>query len=277
LANPDFSVRFWGVRGSISAPGPGTARYGGNTSCVEMRCGEHVLIFDGGSGLRELGAALVAEEKPVNVDLFYSHTHLDHVIGLPFFAPCYSPKSQIRIWAGHLKPERDIEAVLEMMMSPPLFPIPLSIFTAKLSFLDFSAGESLVPHPGIEMRTGPLNHPDRATGYRVQYGGKTVAYITDTEHRPGRRDPNILRLVEGADLMIYDAMYTDSEYTTHRHWGHSTWQEGVRLAEAANVGRLVIFHHDPDHDDNFMDGVADAAEKRRPGTLVAKEGMLLRP
>jgi phosphoribosyl 1,2-cyclic phosphodiesterase len=277
LANPDFSVRFWGVRGSISAPGPQTARYGGNTSCVEMRCGRHLLIFDGGSGLRELGATLVADETPVDLDLFYSHTHLDHVIGLPFFAPCYNPRSRIRVWAGHLTPERDIRSVLKMMMAPPLFPIPLDIFTAQMSFRDFAAGETLVPHPGVVLRTGPLNHPDRATGYRVEYGGKVVAYITDTEHKPGRRDPNVLRLVEGADLMIYDAMYTDAEYTTHRHWGHSTWQEGVRLAEAAGVGRLVIFHHDPDHDDAFMDRIAAAAEKRRPGTVVAKEGLVLQP
>lgn len=277
MANPEFSVRFWGVRGSISAPGPQTARYGGNTSCVEMRCGRHVLIFDGGSGLRPLGAALVAEPDPADVDLFYSHTHLDHVIGLPFFAPCYNPRSRIRIWAGHLKPERGIEEVLETMMSPPLFPIPLGIFTARISFMDFSAGESLVPHPGVEVRTGPLNHPNRATGYRVEHGGKVVAYITDTEHRPGGRDPDVLHLVDHADLMIYDSTYTDREYPAHRNWGHSTWQEGIRLAEAAGVGRLVIYHHDPDHDDKFMDKIAAAAEKRRPGTVVAKEGLTLLP
>jgi phosphoribosyl 1,2-cyclic phosphodiesterase len=277
LANPNFAVRFWGVRGSIACPGTGTARYGGNTSCVEMRCGDHELVFDGGSGLRGLGEALVARSGATSVDLFYSHTHLDHVIGLPFFAPCYDRNSQIRIWAGHLKPERGIEEVLDTMMSPPLFPIPLAIFTARLSFLDFVAGESLVPHPGIEVRTGLLNHPNRATGYRVEYAGKVVAYITDTEHKPGKRDENVLHLVDHADLMIYDCTYTDREYPAHRDWGHSTWQEGVRLAEAANVGRLVIYHHDPDHDDNFMDRIAAAAEKRRPGTVVAKEGLVLRP
>ncbi|HEX3881167.1 MAG TPA: MBL fold metallo-hydrolase [Stellaceae bacterium] len=277
MANPNFAVRFWGVRGSIACPGTGTARYGGNTSCVEMRCGDHELVFDGGSGLRGLGEALVARSGATSVDLFYSHTHLDHVIGLPFFAPCYDRNSQIRIWAGHLKPERGIEEVLDTMMSPPLFPIPLAIFTARLSFLDFVAGESLVPHPGIEVRTGLLNHPNRATGYRVEYAGKVVAYITDTEHKPGKRDENVLHLVDHADLMIYDCTYTDREYPAHRDWGHSTWQEGVRLAEAANVGRLVIYHHDPDHDDNFMDRIAAAAEKRRPGTVVAKEGLVLRP
>ncbi len=162
-------MRFWGVRGSIACPGPETVRYGGNTSCVEVRCGEHLLILDGGSGLRPLGHDLTKAKKPVNVDLFYSHTHFDHIAGLPFFSPCYDSRSQIRIWAGHLRPETGIEAVLEKMMSAPLFPIPIGIFTAKLSFMDFLAGESLVPHPGIEVRTG-LASNFLATFYLVPAG-----------------------------------------------------------------------------------------------------------
>ncbi len=162
-------------------------------------------------------------------------------------------------------------------MSAPLFPIPIDIFAAKLEFRDFLVGEVLQPHPGITLRTGPLNHPDGATGYRVEYNGKAVAYITDTEHRPGERDTNILRLVERADVMIYDATYTDEEYPARHGWGHSTWQEAVRLADAAQVGTLVIFHHDPDHDDAFMDRVAAEAAAARPGTIVAQEGLVLRP
>jgi len=277
LRNPDFSVRFWGVRGSIPCPGPETVRYGGNTACVEIRCGNHLLIFDGGSGLRPLGNQLMRDGQRLDFDLFYSHTHLDHIVGLPFFAPCYEARSHIRFWAGHLKPPAGIEAVLSKMMSAPLFPIPIDIFAAKLEFREFSVGEVLRPHPGITLRTGPLNHPNGATGYRVEYKGKAAAYITDTEHRPGELDANILRLVERADVMIYDATYTDEEYPTRRGWGHSTWQEAVRLAEAAKVGTLVIFHHDPDHDDAFMDRVAAEAAAARPGTIVAKEGLVLRP
>jgi len=108
LVNPDFTVRFWGVRGSIACPGPDTIRYGGNTSCVEMRCGEHLLIFDGGSGLRPLGQELLRTAQSLDFDLFYSHTHFDHIVGLPFFAPCYDGRSHIRIWAGHLKPSSGI-------------------------------------------------------------------------------------------------------------------------------------------------------------------------
>jgi phosphoribosyl 1,2-cyclic phosphodiesterase len=276
LVHPDYMVRFWGVRGSIACPGPDTVRYGGNTSCVEIRCGERILVFDGGTGLRLLGNELMRAGKPADLDLFYSHTHFDHICGLPFFAPCYDPRSRIRIWAGHLN-GRDIKSVLKDMMIEPLFPIPIGIFTARLEFIDFTAGKKLAPHSGIRLATGPLNHPNGATGYRIEFAGKVVAYITDTEHRPGDPDHNVLELIKRADLMIYDATYTDAEFPEHKCWGHSTWQEGVRLADAAGVGTLVIFHHDPGHDDAFMDQVAAEAAAVRPGTIVAREGLVLRP
>jgi len=277
LVNPEFTVRFWGVRGSIPCPGAETVRYGGNTSCVEMRCGNRLLIFDGGSGLRPLGNELMRVGQRLDFDLFYSHTHLDHVVGVPFFAPCYEAKSRIRFWAGHLEAQHGIATVISKMMSAPLFPVPMDIFAAKLKFRDFTAGETLTPHPGITIRTARLNHPGGATGYRIEYEGKSVAYITDTEHRPGERDPQVLQLIDHADVMIYDSTYTDAEYPTHHGWGHSTWQEAVRLAEAAQVKTLVIFHHDPDHDDAFMDRVAAEALAARAGTIVAREGLVLRP
>jgi phosphoribosyl 1,2-cyclic phosphodiesterase len=276
LVHSELTVRFWGVRGSIACPGPDTVRYGGNTSCVEIRCGGHLLVFDGGTGLRLLGNELMAGGRQADLDLFYSHTHFDHICGLPFFAPCYDGRSRIRIWAGHLN-GKGIEKVLNSMMIAPLFPIPMGIFTAKIDFKDFTAGEVLFPHPGVQITTGPLNHPNEATGYRLEYRGKILAYITDTEHRTDELDPNVLKLVDGADVMIYDASYTDAEYPSHRNWGHSTWQEGVRLADAARVKTLVIFHHDPSHDDAFMDQVAAEAAHARPGTIVAQEGLVLRP
>lgn len=272
----DMLVRFWGVRGSIACPGPETIRYGGNTSCVEVRCGDQVLIFDAGTGLRPLGT-LLRDEGVCDLDIFLSHTHLDHIIGLPFFVPLYDKQNTVNFWAGHLNGGDGLKQALAAMMSSPLFPIPIDEFDATTSFRDFEAGSELEPRPGIKIRTSNLNHPDGACGYRVDFGGKSVCYVTDTEHKKGEIDTSILHLIEGTDIFIYDSMFTDEEYPEFEGWGHSTWQEGVRLAEEAQVGRLVLFHHDPSHNDAFMDEIAAGVDRVRPGSLVAQEGMALRP
>lgn len=276
METSDFLVRFWGVRGSLACPGPETVRYGGNTACVEMRCGSNLLIFDAGTGLRPLGVSLRGN-GPIDADLFFSHTHLDHIVGLPFFTPLFGAENSLRLWAGHLEPEHDIEGVICAMMRAPLFPVPPAFFDSKPTYNDFLCGETLEPKPGIIIRTAPLNHPDRATGYRVEYADKAVCYVTDTEHESSDLDHNIVKLIRGADIFIYDCTYTDEEYPKYKGWGHSTWQQGVRLAEAAAARTLVLFHHDPSHDDDTMDTIAAAAEKTRPGTLVAREGMCLDP
>jgi phosphoribosyl 1,2-cyclic phosphodiesterase len=170
----DFAVRFWGVRGSIACPGPAFVRYGGNTSCVEMRCGEHLLIFDGGTGLRPLGQYLKTQE-PIDGDLFFTHSHLDHIVGLPFFASLFTPGNTFRMWAGHLNSGSSLKDVLCAMMVAPLFPVPIEIFTAQTAYLDFDAGDTLTPKPGVTLRTAALNHPNGATGYRVEYGGRRCA------------------------------------------------------------------------------------------------------
>lgn len=272
----DFAIKFWGVRGSIACGGPSTVRYGGNTSCVEMRCGEQRLIFDLGTGARYLGTDIFAQ-GPIDADIFFSHTHYDHVCGVPFFGPFFDPRQHFRIFAGHLAPKSGIRDALSGMMKPPLFPVPLEIFRANLSFHDFQIGETLNPRPGITIRTAPLNHPDRATGYRVEYGGKAVCYLTDTEHKIGHPDAHILGLIEGADIVIYDAMFTDETFAPKIGWGHSTWQEGARLCRKANVKTYVAFHHDPEHDDAAMDEIARALEKYHPGSLIAREGIVLHP
>ncbi len=281
LADTDnFFVRFWGVRGSIACPGPGTAGYGGNTACLEVCCGERMLIFDAGTGIHALGADLTGKRGVgggFSADLFFSHTHFDHICGIPFFSPAFNPRYELRVWAGHLMPERSIREVLTYLMMDPLFPVPMDTMRAHLDFRDFGAGEVLEPAPGVRLLTVPLNHPNRATGYRIEHQGRSICYVTDTEHVPGEPDRNILRLIDGADIFIYDSTYTDEEFEDHRDWGHSTWREGVRLAEAANVGTLVLFHHDPDHDDAFMDQVANELEAERFGSIVAREGMVLRP
>jgi len=273
----DFLVRFWGVRGSIATPGPATARYGGNTSSIEVRCGGRLLMFDAGTGLRYLGAKLLAE-APLEADIFFTHTHFDHVCGLPFFKPFFQPRNSFRLWAGHLGGELTLHRVMREFMMAPLFPVPPEVFKAKMEYRDFKAGETLAPAAGIVLRSARLNHPDGATGYRIEYGGKSLCYVTDTEHVPGTPDKNVLGLIQGADIVIYDCMYTDQEYAkSYVGWGHSTWQEAVRLCKPAGVKKLVVFHHDPDHDDERMDAIGREVAAAMPGAVVAREGMELRP
>ena len=274
MANADFSVRFWGVRGSIACSGPRTARYGGNTSSLEVRCGERMLLFDAGTGLRYLGNSLPAS-APLEADLFLTHTHFDHVCGLPFFRPFFQPHNRFRLWAGHLAEGMTLRRVLGEFMMSPLFPVPPQVFRARMEYREFKAGETLQAGPQVAVRTAVLNHPDGATGYRIEYGGRSVCYLTDTEHVPGAPDRNVLDLIAGADLVIYDSMYTDAEYDTYVGWGHSTWQEGVRLCRAAGAKRLAVFHHDPEHDDDLLDAIARDVEKQLPGSFVAKDGLSL--
>lgn len=275
-APDDFLVKFWGVRGSIACSSLDTIRYGGNTSSLEIRCGDRLLMFDCGTGARYLGRQL-CREAPVDADIFLSHTHFDHICGLPFFVPFFDPRNRFRIHAGHLGPDMTLRHVLAEMMMAPLFPVPLEIFGADISFENFRCGETLHPGPGIVLRTAALNHPNGATGYRVEYGGRSICYLTDTEHKLGEPDQTILALIDGADIVVYDCMYTDEEYAQRVGWGHSTWQEGARLCEMAGVKTFVVFHHDPDHDDAFLDRVGEELDRLHPGWLVAREGLVLRP
>jgi phosphoribosyl 1,2-cyclic phosphodiesterase len=272
----DFTVRFWGVRGSLPCPGPTTKRYGGNTPCVEVRCGKRLIILDGGTGLRELGDALIAQGGPIEADLMLTHCHYDHVIGIPFFAPFFHPQHRFRMWAGNLLPDFRLKGVMENMMSEPLFPIGIDMFKADIEYRDFRAGESIAPGDGVTIRTVALNHPGGATGYRIDYQGRSVAYLTDNEGRREDRDEALVAAAKDADLVIYDTAYTEDEIEAKKGWGHSTWQDGVRLANAAGVKTFCLFHHAPEHDDAAMDALLAEARAARPGTIAAIEGEVIR-
>lgn len=267
-----FSITFWGVRGTVPCPMPSHMGFGGNTSCVEVVAGDQRIVIDAGTGLRLLGKRLLKDHAP-GITLLLSHTHLDHISGFPFFAPAYTKGFQLRIVSGHLCGNPGIEAVMARQMEGPLFPVPLRTMGGDLTFTEVAAGESFELAHGVRVRTAALNHPDGATGYRIEHLGRSFVYVTDTEHVPDQPDRNVLDLIDGADLVLYDATYTDEEWQHRIGWGHSTWTEGVRLARAAGVKRLVLFHHDPDHDDETMAAIERLAQAAFPNCFAAREGM----
>ncbi len=269
------SVRYWGVRGTLPSPGPGTVRYGGNTPCVEVRCGKHMIILDAGTGLRVLGNSLMNAKSAVDADIFLSHCHIDHMEGLPYFAPAFVHGNRLRLWAGNLQPVYRLEDIVRRVISPPLFPIEVEILKAAMEYRDFKAGDVLRPRPDVTISTAPLDHPDGATGYRIEYAGRSVAYITDTESRYDNYIGNITSLARGADLMIFDCTYTEEELISRAGWGHSTWQQGVQIADAAGARVFCLFHHDPDRDDSALDTLAGAVDAARAGTIVAREGLVV--
>ncbi|QIZ71763.1 MBL fold metallo-hydrolase [Oxynema aestuarii] len=272
-----FVVQFWGVRGSVPAPGKDTVRYGGNTSCIEMRIDGKRLIFDAGTGLQMLGQQLQSQ-MPVEAYMFFTHYHWDHIQGFPFFTPAFIRGNSFKIH-GALPPNAESiqEHFIERILHPNS-PVPLEGMQADINFYEIVCGENF-KLDDIKIETGPLNHPNTAMGYRVTWNGHSVFYCTDTEHFPDRIDENVLELAQGADVLIYDAMYTDEEYHNPKSpkigWGHSTWQEGVKVAREAGVKQLVIFHHDPTHHDDFLDEMAVKVRGAFPNSVLAREGLIL--
>lgn len=269
-----LSVKFWGVRGSIACPSANHIKYGGNTSCIEVTANGHRLILDAGTGIRGLGQTYMKNDVS-QIYILLTHTHWDHINGFPFFVPAYDPRRSVHIMAGHLRGAEGIQNVLAAQMDNPMFPVPLSAMQAKMQFEDFMAGAAFDLFDDVHVRTAPLNHPNGATGYRIEHGGAAICYVTDTEHVPGKLDQNILGLIEGADLVIYDSTYTEEEFPSKIGWGHSTWNEGVKLCRAAGAKSMAIFHHDPEHEDDFMDKLGEEAKAEWDATFVAREGMEL--
>jgi len=282
-----YTVTFWGTRGSIPTPGPNTSRYGGNTPCVAVEgAGGQLVVLDAGTGIRALGLDLVAKQNgAAKVEILLSHAHWDHIQGLPHFKPFFSPGNSVRIW-GSRQGTMSLEAILRQQMDPAVFPVPLDALSAQLTVQQvdtdtFSIGE-------FRVRTIKLRHPGTTFGFRLTpaTGGPSMAYVTDNElgsgghyDVPGSWRPDFVTFLNGVDLLIHDAMYTPDELEQHRGWGHSTYEEAVTLAQDAGAKKLVLFHHEPEHDDKEMDVLLAAARKfakQRAGTLevtAAQEGM----
>lgn len=264
-----FYIRYWGVRGSIPVPGPTTVRYGGNTSCLGIIANDRRFIVDAGTGLASLGRTI---DKPDDLMMFLTHLHWDHIQGFPFFFPNYVKDFNITVCSGH-KADVSLASVLTGQMQEPNFPVNLNGLPAQLSFLEVHQDDPL-DLSGTTVKTVALHHPNGATGLRFEGGGKSFVHLTDHEHTPDY-DESITAFCDGADILSMDAMYTPDEYGAHIGWGHSSWLHACRIARKAGVKKLILFHHDPSHDDDAMDEIGKAVRKEFPNTIVAYEGLEL--
>jgi phosphoribosyl 1,2-cyclic phosphodiesterase len=267
-------VKLWGVRGSTPTPERRNARYGGNTTCLEVRLDNGTLIIlDCGSGLRSLGKSLLREfgEHPIRGFIFLTHFHWDHIQGIPFFAPLYRSSDHFLFHAVR-RNEDELKRVIEGQMINPYFPVDMTVLASARNFydLDYSAIEI----QGAVIRSAPLNHPQECVAYRIEADGGAFVLATDTEPGSPVHDRALQELTEGADVLVYDAQYTPEQLQGERKgWGHSSWLEGTRIAKQCGVQHLILTHHDPDNDDIFVDGIVERARQAFPNVQGAAEGL----
>jgi phosphoribosyl 1,2-cyclic phosphodiesterase len=260
-----MKIKIWGARGSIPAPGPETMTYGGNTSCVEVTLSDgSTLILDAGTGIRNLGLALPRIERPVHILL--THLHLDHIQGLMFFAPLFRPESEVTIW-GPASPEASLCDRVARYISAPLAPVEVRELPSHVSFREADQLEWQIGPARI--RAQSVNHRGPTLGYRIEDGDCSLCYIPD--HEPGLGTPlaeldddwiSGFGLAHGASLLIHDCQYTDEEYRHHLGWGHSPLGDALGFAQRVAAERLLLFHHDPLHSDDFLDALFREAASR---------------
>jgi phosphoribosyl 1,2-cyclic phosphodiesterase len=281
-ATPDrvATMRFWGVRGSTPTVDKATWRYGGNTACVELTTPVGArIILDCGTGLRMLGRHLEATQEPEKHEphIFVTHYHWDHIQGIPFFSPLYAEQNRFHFYsfrseylgAGSLK------RVFEAQMAYPYFPVNLNAMCAKREFTEVSGGDNFSV-PGAKVTARWLHHPQGCLGFRFETSAGTIVYATDNEPGNPKLDKSLLELAEGADIFINDAQFTPEQLATRRKgWGHSSWLEGVKIAEEVGAKNLVLFHHDPDSTDKAVDGILRDAREKFPNVWAATEGMVM--
>jgi len=274
-------LKLWGVRGSIPVPGSTTVRYGGNTTCAEVRADGELIVLDAGSGIRELGLALENEfgSRPINLSLLITHVHWDHIQGFPFFVPSYNDKNQIRI-LGYDGTDSGLREILNGQMATPFFPVALydlpgKIKIEKLESMDFKIGK-------VHVRSKFMNHPGVCVGYRICTSKGSIAFLPDhepyeafklhsakshllspeqTQKRAREDRAELVKFLQGSDILILDTQYTDEEYQAHVGWGHGSLTTAISLALDAAVRKLILFHHDPTHDDEMIDKMVQTARK----------------
>jgi phosphoribosyl 1,2-cyclic phosphodiesterase len=277
-----MNVTFWGVRGSIATSGPEFARVGGNTTCVEVEAAGARLILDAGTGVRALGQRLLTEARAlgrhVQASFLFSHLHWDHIQGFPFFGPAYLPQTELALYGPEHEDGSTLELALCRQMQPPTFPVPLGTLPSRRSFQTVAPGDELEIGP-FRVRVQALSHPQGSLGYRIETRTRVLCFATDTEHpEDGGIDERLRALARNADLLVYDAQFTEAEYRgvdeaepSRQGWGHSTPVAATRLAQAAGAKRLALVHHDPAHDDDLIDAIEHDARARFAACRAARQ------
>lgn len=269
-----LKVIFWGVRGSYPVPGIATQKIGGNTSCVQLRAAERNIILDAGTGICQLGKSLLNKRDGI-YDLFLTHIHWDHVLGFPFFKPLYHESNQINIYGPN-----NLLIKFKEMFQEPFFPLSLNQLKANINFIKLKDKEQINFSNDLIVKTYPGKHSSKSLIYKVEYFNKKCSYLVDYEH-PVENDSALEAFISKSDLLIYDAHFTAEEYqgenqsNSKKGWGHSTWQEGIKLAKKTKVKKLAFFHHDPDKNDQVLLDIAHKASNLFPASFLAKEGMEL--
>lgn len=271
-----MEVQFYGVRGSVATARAETSGVGGNTSCVAIRSGDDFIICDAGTGITQLGSELSGQK--VNAHLFLSHCHWDHIQGFPFFGPGYAPQNALSIYGvQNTDATISVKEVFNKQMKAPFFPVGLDAMQADMRFVDLQLGEQ-VSLKNTRVKHLEVDHPNGCVAYRFESGKKSIVYATDLEPHDQNAKLDLIEFAKGTDVFIFDSMYTPEEYhgesgPSRVGWGHSTFEVGAAIAARANVAQYCLFHHDPSHDDKFMDALEKTAKSAFSRSVVAREGM----
>ena len=272
-----MKIKFFGVRGSLPACGPEYQRFGGNTTClmVYRETANRIVIIDAGTGIRNLGKKLMLEQhKQETINILFTHFHSDHIQGFPFFGPAYNPDQKIGIMVlGKQREIKDIKEIFTTPLQSEYFPVQLEAMGARFNFITLGDRET---YYGAQVTIAPQHHkfPGGSYGLRIEDESGSLVVCTDIEHIEGI-DESIVKLASNADLLIHDGQYTEEEYRQHKGWGHSSWRHAVEVAKQAQVKKLVITHHDPDHDDDFLEAMEKECQAHFPNSVFAREGMEL--
>jgi len=289
-AGNTIEVTFWGVRGSRPTPTYNNIIFGGNTCCIQITTIDYNFIFDAGTGIIELGEQLLREQEeenkrtplPIEADIFFSHYHWDHIHGLPFFAPIYEPGNHFRLY-GEDKDDLTFQQIIERQLQPPYFPITMEKLKADYEFINIRPNQTLT-YQGINnqydtyIKTFPVNHPNGCLAFRIESGGNSVVFCTDTEPFETEDCEAFCQFIAGTDVFIYDTHFSAEEYfgQNMKHRGHSTWEEGISIAQKAMAGNLVLFHHKENRSDSEQQEIEIYAQQQFANTVAAREGMRIK-